>query len=144
MTAAEAGLARTGGCSCGAVRFSADGAPNWVAHCHCSDCRRATGAAFSTYVGYPLAAVRFDTDRPAGRQSSPGVVRRFCPHCGTPISYEGRRWADEIHLFVCTFDDPALFQPTAHVYVSEQLPWLRLADGLPSHLKTADGQDADD
>jgi len=132
--------AMTGGCMCGTVRFTARGAPNWVAHCHCSDCRRTTGAAFSTYAGYPLSAVRFDTDEPPGRTSSSGVTRRFCPQCGTPISYESVRWADEVHLFVGTFDDPAQFQPAAHVYVSEQLPWLRLADGLPRYAKTSDSQ----
>ena len=129
---------------CGAVRFTAQGSPNWVAHCHCSDCRRANGAAFSTYVGFPQTAVRFNNDKPAGRQSSPGVVRRFCPLCGTPVSYESTRWADEVHLFVCTFDDPDWFAPTVHVYVSEQVSWLRMADGLPSHLKTSGGQDSDD
>ena len=48
-----------------------------------------------------------------------------------------KRWPEEIHLFVCAFEDPASFAPKAHVYVSEQLPWLHLADGLPRHDKTS-------
>jgi len=34
----------TGGCMCGAVRYEAIGEPMTVAYCHCSSCRRHTGA----------------------------------------------------------------------------------------------------
>ena len=40
-----------GGCLCGAVRYSIGLPPLWVAHCHCSMCRRAQGAGFVTWVG---------------------------------------------------------------------------------------------
>jgi len=134
---AEDGQTRSGGCQCGRVRFEAQGAPTWVAHCHCADCRRATAAALATYAGFPKEKVRFVAGEPAGYRSSPGVTRRFCPACGTPISYESERWPDETHLFVCIFDDPESFEPKAHVYVSEQLSWLHLGDGLPRHDKTS-------
>jgi hypothetical protein len=42
----------TGGCLCGAVRYRAAGAPDWVAHCHCRSCRRHCGAAMLTFAGY--------------------------------------------------------------------------------------------
>ena len=128
---------RRGGCQCGRVRFEARGRPNWVAHCHCADCRRATAAALATYAGFPRDKVRFPAGESASYQSSPGVTRRFCPDCGTPISYEGERWPEEIHLFVCTFEDPESFEPRGHVYVSEQLSWLHLGDDLPRHDKTS-------
>ena len=130
-------LASTGGCQCGAVRFEALGSPKWVAHCHCEDCRRAIAAALATYAGFKKEQVRFLNEAPVSYQSSPGVTRRFCPKCGTPISYEGERWPDEIHLFVCAFDDPSAYEPEAHVYVAEQLSWLHLADDLPRHDKSS-------
>ena len=42
-----------GGCYCGDVRFEADLPPKFVAHCHCHNCRRAHGAAFVTWIGFP-------------------------------------------------------------------------------------------
>ena len=54
---------RSGGCQCGAVRYEARGAPKFVGNCHCRDCRKATGAAFSTYVCYLDANVRWTGDR---------------------------------------------------------------------------------
>src|SRR5579883_1608600 len=122
---------RGGRCFCGSVRFVARGAPKWVAHCHCESCRRATSAAFATYAGYSADAVSWTAAEPAIFRSSPGVVRRFCRNCGSPMSFEGERWPNEIHLFVASFEDPQSFAPTVHVHAGEQLSWLHLSDGLP-------------
>ena len=134
---AEPDETRAGGCLCGAVRFEARGAPLWVAHCHCTSCRRTTASAFTTYAGYRPEAVAFLSDQPKKRSSSPGVMRGFCADCGTPLSFESERWPDEIHLFVCSFDDPGTLDPEAHVFTAEAVPWLRLADHLPRHKATS-------
>ncbi len=128
---------RTGRCQCGAVQFETTGRPRWVAHCHCGSCRRATASAFATYVGFARSQVQYVRGEPAGYHSSPGVTRRFCRECGTPLSYEGDRWPDEVHLFACVFEDPAAFQPQAHVHTNEQVAWLHLADDLPRHRTTS-------
>jgi len=124
-------IERTGHCLCGAVRFTARGEPKWVAHCHCESCRRATSAGFATYVGYRADAVAWTGEAPRQYHSSPGVTRSFCGNCGSPMSFAGDRWPGEIHLFAASFDAPGALKPDAHVYVEEQLPWVRLDDGLP-------------
>lgn len=126
----------TGGCLCGAIRYEAHGEPLWVAHCHCADCRRACGAAFVTYAGYPLGKVQFVKDTPASANTSEGTVRQFCGACGSPMSYHASRWPDEIHIFVGTLDKPEAFTPKMHVYTKEQLPWVHLADDLPRRPET--------
>ncbi len=130
-------IERRGRCLCGQVRFVARGEPKWVAHCHCESCRRATSAAFATYAGYPIAAVEWSGEAPGAYHSSPGVTRRFCRRCGSPVSFAGERWPEEIHLFVPSFEDPDSLAPKAHVYVAEQLAWVHLADGRPRFAKTA-------
>lgn len=126
----------TGHCLCGAVRFAASGAPLWVAHCHCESCRRATGAPMATYAGFRPADVQWGGRPRALFASSPGVQRGFCRDCGSPMSFAGDKWPGEIHLFVASFDDPALLRPTLHVHAGEQLAWLHLADGLPRYRTT--------
>ena len=134
MSAME--MERTGGCLCGAVRYRARGAPAWVAHCHCSSCRHTTGAAFATYAGFTSASFDWVKGKPKTFASSPGVTRSFCADCGTPLIYEGARWPGEKHVLVGTLDRPQDLAPLAHVYMSEALPWVHLADNLPRFATT--------
>ena len=53
-----------GSCQCGAIQFQIEGEPKWIAHCHCADCRHATGAAASTYVGSEREQTRFFAGTP--------------------------------------------------------------------------------
>jgi hypothetical protein len=129
---------RTGRCGCGAVSFRVDGDPNWVAHCHCRDCRAQTGSPFTTFAGFPRARFAWTGVPPAIHRSSPGVARSFCARCGTPMAFEGARWPDEVHIYVATVEDPASLVPQAHVYFGQALPWIQPADGLARYQGTGD------
>jgi hypothetical protein len=131
MHMSDASTERTGGCLCGAVRYRTQGEPAWVAHCHCTSCRRTAGAAFVTYAGFKRPFFAYVKGTPKVFESSPGVERSFCPSCGTPLTYEGARWPDEVHIFVCTLDEPQSLAPQAHVYMAETMPWVHLDDNLP-------------
>lgn len=123
---------REGGCRCRAVRYRAEGAPLWVVHCHCRDCRQVAGTAFVTWIGFRANQVSFTRGDAARARyaSSPGVTRTFCATCGTPLSFEGETFPGEIHLMVGTLDDPAAVTPTHHIWTSEALPWALPSDGL--------------
>lgn len=120
-----------GGCMCGSVRYRAIGAPLWVVHCHCADCRRASGAAFATWVGYRAEQVVFERDGQRHRYaSSRGVSRSFCANCGTPLSFEGAVFPGELHLMAGTLDTPSMVLPTRHVWTDEAIGWALHPDGL--------------
>jgi hypothetical protein len=137
MTGTETPQPFSGGCLCGDTRFEVVGAPLWVAHCHCRSCRRNTGAAVATFVGVSRGDFRYVTGSPVRYESSPQVWRSFCPTCGTPLTYEAARCADEVHINIGTLDRPQDFPPASHVFVAEQLPWLRFADHLPRYAGSA-------
>ncbi len=118
----------TGRCLCGGVRFEADGAPLWVAHCHCDSCRRATASAVATFVCFDDDRVRWTAGERRLFNSSPGVTRSFCGTCGTPLAYQAERWPGEIHIHLCALDRPELYPPQVHVFTAERLPWLHIAD----------------
>lgn len=127
--------AHTGSCLCGAVKIATEGAPKWVAHCHCRSCQRAVGGAFATYAGFDRAKVSFEGAAPQKFESSPGVVRSFCGKCGSPISFESEKWSGEIHLFAVMLDDASDLKPEVHVQVADKMPWLHLEDDLPKFDK---------
>src|SRR5262245_47589742 len=128
-----------GRCQCGAIAHEFDGAPRWVMHCHCQSCRRAVSSVLATYLGVRLEQFRYLKGEPAQYASSPGVKRYFCGTCGSPMAYTGERWPGEVHLLHGTLVDPGQWPPTAHAYISEQLPWFEVHDHLPRYSATAGG-----
>lgn len=125
-----------GRCMCGKVRFEAKGAPSWVGICHCASCRRATGGALVAACGFRRGTVSIVGKAMRYFASSPGVRRGFCASCGTSLSYESERWPTDIHLMLGAFDEPDTLVPEFHIFVTDRLPWLCLADDLPRYRTT--------
>jgi Uncharacterized conserved protein len=123
----------SGTCLCGAVRFGARLPSKWVAHCHCSSCRRAHGAPLVTWVGFAAEqfALEPDSAQPRWYESSPGARRASCPTCGTPMFFESTRWPGEMHVARALVDGPLDREPSVHVFHAEHVPWLQVDDGLP-------------
>lgn len=128
-----------GSCRCGAVRFRATLPSRWVAHCHCSDCRRSHGAAFVTWAGFASSQVGVDADAAAPRwyASSPGARRGFCARCGSPMFFESERWPGETHVARALFVDALDREPSVHVYYESHVPWLTLDDALPKKVSAS-------
>jgi hypothetical protein len=131
----------SGGCHCGAVRYIIRGVPDWSAHCHCRSCQKATGAAFTTWIGVKTEYFQITAGQLSVYNSSPGVERGFCGKCGTSLTYvaEGR-WPGQVSILAPTLDDPRIAAPTAHFDVQDRLPWVKLNDGLPAHAGQANEQ----
>jgi hypothetical protein len=114
-----------GGCLCGAVRLCAALPPNWVAHCHCSMCRRAHGAGFVTWVGFPREAVTIETgvELLSRYKSSAQATRSFCSRCGSTLLFESGHWPDEVHVTLANLDSAVGLEPQAHSYWRSRVPW---------------------
>ena len=125
-----------GSCLCGAVRFRASLPTKWVAHCHCTYCRRAHGAPFVTWTGFPAEQFEIETDskQPAWYESSPGARRAFCPQCGSPMFFESKRWPGEVHVARALIDGALDKEPSAHVYFETHVPWVQVNDNLPKKV----------
>ena len=120
-----------GGCFCGAIRYEASGAPREVSHCHCSMCRRVSGAPVVTWATYPLAALRWTQGTPATLRSSPPVSRSFCSACGTALAFYTADEPAWIDVTVASMDEAAALTPDDHIWHDDRLPWLVIDDDLP-------------
>ncbi len=124
----------TGRCFCGAVNWRASGEILWAALCHCEDCRRAASSDYVSWLGVERDKTEWQGPRKC-YSSSPGVTRSYCKDCGSPLSFETEVFPNETHLYAATLDQPELYNPTAHIFWSEHLPWVQIGDGLPKHEK---------
>lgn len=124
-----------GGCYCGRVRYEARGTPCHKTNCHCSICRRTSGAPFVTWFSVPRAEFRLVLGQPTRFSSSPEGTRSFCPHCGTQLTFEHADFTDEIDITTCSLDNPEALPPEDHTRTSSKLSWITLADQLPQHLE---------
>lgn len=116
-----------GGCLCGGIRYRVAGDPVAVSICHCTNCQRNTGSAFSVNAIFPKGALTM-TGSPATfvdkGDTGEGVVRVFCGTCGTPL--ESRSIMSSVaHVVIKTgtFDDPSVFVPDSEIYCKSAMPW---------------------
>ena len=128
----------TGGCLCGAVRFSTAAEPLATFVCHCRDCQKFSGSAFCALVALPKEAVTITGTMKAF--SSPGgsgkpILRHFCPECGASIAEEAAIGPGRIVLNVGTFDDPKSVTPSREIYCDDALPWVQLTGDMPRFAK---------
>jgi hypothetical protein len=121
-----------GGCFCGFVRYRAGAAASHETNCHCTICRRTSGAPFVTWFSVPAADFAFGAGSPASFRSSEHGSRTFCPRCGTPLTFRSSRTPDEIDVTTCSLDDPERLPPRDHTRTSSRLSWVELGDRLPA------------
>jgi hypothetical protein len=129
----------SGGCHCGAIRYEADASPAAESNCHCADCRGTTGAPFVAWLTVPAATFHFTRGEPTRFQSSEQVVRTFCGVCGAALTFHSTNYPDEVDITICSLDEPGSVQPKWHIWTRSQLPWIKLADGLPTFPKSRSG-----
>ncbi len=121
----------TGRCLCGACTFELSGAHNFIGHCHCDSCRRATASPMTTFIGHPDGAWRWTGAAPRMYESSPGNTRGFCGNCGSPMMFAATRFPSETHFYAALLSDPTTVEPEAQYHADERLPWMPAMDALP-------------
>ena len=119
---------RTGGCLCGAVRYRVDGEPTHVGRCHCADCRKESGSAFSVYAQWPRD--RFELDGEVTTYDG----RSFCPRCGSRVGNLGPPEEGDVEIRIGSLDDaPFELKPEAEIWIKRREPWLHAVDGASQH-----------
>ena len=119
---------RTGGCLCGDVRYSVRGEPVHVGRCHCADCRKESGSAFTIYGQWPIDAFEL-TGEIASYHG-----RGFCPRCGSRLLDPPDPGDTLVEIRIGSLDDaPFGLKPEAEVWVKRREPWLVSVDGASQH-----------
>lgn len=116
----------TGGCLCGAVRFTAKSTSKSVGVCHCTMCRK--------WGSGPLMAVDCGTDVSfEGEEnisvfgSSAWAERGFCKKCGSNLFYRLKGSGQHI-MSAGLFDDDKAFVFESQVFIDEKPAYYDFAN----------------
>ena len=134
-------MAWTGGCLCGDVRYRFEGNPLWRCHCHCSMCRRTTGAGFATWIGFPAGAFSWTQGQPSFYRSSAEAEIGFCANCGGTLTFHR---VNEASAALGSLDHPGKVPAgpdDVHVFAKDQISWLKIDDDLPRHERFIPGRE---
>jgi hypothetical protein len=122
----------TGKCLCGATVYEVDDAFSYAMNCHCSKCRRATGAAFKPFAGIQrdrlaLVAGNEHVMIFGDEERSHDVHCAICGSLLYSVVHEGAT----VHIAMGTLVNDPTIRPSAHIFVGSKANWHEITDDLP-------------
>jgi len=117
-----------GGCLCGSVRYETDAEPLQTAICHCKNCQKQSGTAFSVVVCFPkdsLKVTGHTLKNYPDKGVSGGVVNRlFCSDCGSPLITRAEFSSDFEFIKAGSLDDTSWLKPEAEYWCAREHDWM--------------------
>ncbi|KAG9674136.1 hypothetical protein KCU99_g3769, partial [Aureobasidium melanogenum] len=133
-----------GSCYCGKITFSFEGEPINKVACHCTDCRKISGSAYSTNIVISSASFSLLTGTPksysAKADSGRVVTTVFCGDCGSSLWRVGDM-SDEQGIMVVrvgVLDGEEAVEenkPAAEVYTCGRASWVGEVEGAQQNEK---------
>jgi hypothetical protein len=119
-----------GRCACGAIRFEFDADPDFVAICHCLDCKKASGGEGATFFGVPEHDFTLTGGTPRAfhyvANSGKGLDRNFCPDCGARVfSSRLESFPGLVFVTIGSLDRPQDVTPKLEMFTKRRLDWMQ-------------------
>lgn len=121
----------TGGCSCGAVRYSFSGRPITTRVCWCRMCQYLGGGSGTVNVGFPTGGMTVEGEMAtyeALADSGTKMQRSFCLKCGTPLMSGSEARAHVVFVRAGSLDDPNIAKPEATIWTKEAPDYACISD----------------
>ena len=117
----------TGTCACGEISFEVSGEPKGASVCHCGQCRKMSGFAWSSaYVEESSISIAGPVKWVA---LSATAKRGICPNCGSFLFWKAH---DETTMSFAlgALDGPTGLRLEKHIFTAEKGDYYDIADGL--------------
>ena len=126
-----------GSCLCKRVSYSISKNPEVMNICHCSMCRKFSGASYGIYIHALANTFKWTSGEEfiSRFESSPSEFRAFCKVCGSSLPNIDLEISAE-NDYVCIpagslDDDPGLI-PAVQIFTASKAPWHNLDDKIIS------------
>lgn len=122
----------SGSCLCGNVEFCVADKFIYAGYCHCSLCRKASGASGTAIGGISKEhfAITKGQEHVTSFSRSKETVSCFCAHCGSTL-YGIKPSTELVHVRYGALNDSPALLPQAHMHVSSKADWYEISDSLP-------------
>ncbi len=124
----------TGGCLCGAVRYSITAPPIVTRTCWCRVCQYIGAGSATVNTCFKSEALHVTgevRDYRSTADSGNLMYRRFCPGCGTHLFSAAEARPHLVFVRAGTLDDPELARPAATIWTSSAPSWACFDERLP-------------
>lgn len=119
-----------GSCLCGFAKYDVIDAFDYALICHCSECRRATGAGSKPFAGAPAEMLTLQDPDHLKRHGDDTCFDARCARCGS-LLYSLVRDGAYVHVTLGTLIDEPTIRPSAHIFAGSKAAWDIICDGLP-------------
>ena len=123
----------TGGCACGAIRYSIAGEPLFSNHCQCRDCQRESGGAHGSYATFARAGVTLTGDAKHWdmvADSGNVKTRGFCTQCGVAVYMTFAAHPGVFTIRAGSLDEPARYKPQVVTFAARGHNWDQIESSL--------------
>ncbi|MCW5576850.1 MAG: GFA family protein [Burkholderiales bacterium] len=125
-----------GSCLCGEVRFEITPPSTAFRYCHCTRCRKVTGAAHAANLFVPAAQFRWlSGESQARRYDLPGAKRfavSFCTRCGTRVPHRVTG-TENMLIPAGVLDGMPDLRPEGSIFWNSRAGWFIETPALPKH-----------
>lgn len=124
-----------GGCACGAIRYECSSEPLMAFNCHCYECQRVSGSAFTSLMIVPGSDFELLQGNPkyyaSPANSGYYLQRGFCPDCGSPVLAREDHRPLIVLIHAGSLDDPSWHNPVVDIFSTRTQPWDYMNPELP-------------
>lgn len=125
----------SGNCLCGTFKYTVEGSLGEVRYCHCSQCRRGTGSAFSANAR--IEKSQWTLEGPEHLvtefEHKPGKFKAFCSRCGSPLYARSSQDPNDIRVRLGGFEGNLNVTISGHVWTSSKSTWYCIEDSIPCY-----------
>jgi hypothetical protein len=124
-----------GSCLCGAVKYEVIGEATRFFHCHCSRCRKATGAGHASNLFVQPGELRWlqgeDQVRSFKLPEAKRFTNTFCATCGGRVPRQAPG-TDVVLIPAGSLDVDPPIKPQARIFTAWSASWSCSGDRLPA------------
>jgi len=127
----------TGSCLCQKIKIQVPDTFDYAGHCHCSECRKFSGSAFSSAAGVDFDNFKITEGEEfvTHYHKTENTCLGFCKNCGSSL-FSKKLSRKKYNIRLGILDDAPTQEPTFHIHVGSKASWYEISDNLKKFDET--------